>query len=187
MKVKGTRGGILLSLEPGEGTEAVIGALAAQGELLKGNVSLEISERTPFELIRAITELVEEAGGRLLDVRPQGGGRAPGAETVIIARTVRSGARIEATGSVVVLADVNSGAEIIANDDIIVLGTLRGVAHAGASGNESAIIWAERIMSPQLRIGGALARASGEESQATGPEVAHLKGGAILVRPWSSV
>ena len=50
------------------------------------------------------------------------------------------------------LGDVNGGAEVIAEDNIIVLGNLRGMAHAGAKGNEKAIIAAHMIDSPQIRI-----------------------------------
>ena len=67
------------------------------------------------------------------------------------------------------------------------LGTLRGVAHAGAAGNEKAVIWAERILSPQLRIGGALAQSAGDETGVKGPEVAHLRDGAIVIRPWNTL
>ena len=74
------------------------------------------------------------------------------------------------------------------SDLIIVVGVLRGLAHAGAGGNEKAVIWAERILSPQLRIGGALAQAGGDDAAAVaGPEVAHLKGGAIVIRPWNVI
>ena len=93
---------------------------------------------------------------------------------------------MESTGSVVILGDVNAGAEILANDDIIVIGTLRGLAHAGAGGNDKAVIWAQRIASPQLRIGSALAQADDEPDAARGPEIAHRRDGQIVVRPWQS-
>jgi len=187
MKARGTRDNILLSLEPGDDVLQVSGALDAHAELLEGRVSLELAERTPFELIKEIAERVSAAGGELVDVRPPTAVIQARGETVIVARTVRSGGRVESSGSVVVLGDVNSGAEVLANDDIIVVGMLRGLAHAGASGNEKAVIWAERIMSPQLRIGGALAQSGGDESEIKGPEVAHLKDGAILIRPWNTL
>lgn len=65
---------------------------------------------------------------------------------------VRSGQRIEYEGSIVVLGDVNGGAEIIAGDNVIVVGVLRGLAHAGASGNKKAIIAAASIDCKQIRI-----------------------------------
>ncbi len=187
MKARGTRGGILLSLEPGDDAEQVAQALDAHSELLEGRVSLELAERTPYEVVQVVAGRVAAAGGEFTDVRPPTAVIQARGETVIVARTVRSGGKVESSGSVVVLGDVNSGAEILANDDIIVVGILRGLAHAGASGNEKAVIWAERILSPQLRIGGALAQSGGDEGDVKGPEVAHLKDGAIVIRPWNTL
>ena len=66
--------------------------------------------------------------------------------------SLRSGNRIEFEGSVVILGDLNAGAEVIAEDNIIVLGAIRGLAHAGAKGNKKAIIAANSIEAPQIRI-----------------------------------
>lgn len=66
--------------------------------------------------------------------------------------SLRSGNKIEFEGTVVVLGDINAGAEVIAEDHIIVLGTIRGLAHAGAKGNKKAIIAANSIEAPQIRI-----------------------------------
>ena len=57
------------------------------------------------------------------------------------------------SGRVVIIGDVNDGAEVIAEDNIVVLGALRGMAHAGAKGNNEAVIAARIIDSPQIRIG----------------------------------
>lgn len=65
---------------------------------------------------------------------------------------LRSGQRIEFEGSIVVIGDVNGGAEVIAEENIVILGDLRGLAHAGAKGNLQAIIAANKIYSPQIRI-----------------------------------
>lgn len=66
--------------------------------------------------------------------------------------SLRSGQKIEFEGSLVIIGDVNSGAEVIAEENIVVLGILRGLAHSGAKGNKDAIIAAEKILSPQIRI-----------------------------------
>ena len=68
-------------------------------------------------------------------------------ETRFIRHTLRSG-QIERAleGNMVILGDVNPGAEVVAAGDIIVLGTLRGVAHAGALGNTSSIIFALNLL-----------------------------------------
>ena len=66
--------------------------------------------------------------------------------------SLRSGKKIEFEGSVVILGDINAGAEVFAEDHIIVLGEIRGLAHAGANGNKKAIIAANSIACPQIRI-----------------------------------
>lgn len=72
--------------------------------------------------------------------------------TKFVKNSLRNGTKIEYEGSVVVLGDVNAGAEIVAEDNIVILGNLRGLAHAGAKGNKKAIIAANMIDCPQIRI-----------------------------------
>lgn len=73
-------------------------------------------------------------------------------ETRYVYNSIRSGNKEEYVGSLVICGDVNSGAEVIAGGNIIVLGTLRGVAHSGANGNNKAIISANSIEATQIRI-----------------------------------
>lgn len=73
-------------------------------------------------------------------------------ETKFYKGSLRSGQKIEFEGSLVILGDLNGGAEAIAGENIIVLGALRGLAHSGAKGNKKAIIAANSIECPQLRI-----------------------------------
>lgn len=73
-------------------------------------------------------------------------------KTTFYRNSVRSGQKIEYEGSIVILGDVNGGAEVVAEENIVILGNLRGLAHAGAKGNKKAIIAANMIVSPQIRI-----------------------------------
>ena len=182
MKTRGTRSGILLSLDAQDTPETV--AQVGASELLAGKVFVELAERTPWATLKAVESLVESAGGTLAEVRPPSAVVQARGETQIVSRTVRSGGHVESRGSVIIIGDVNAGAEIIAEDDIIVLGTLRGVAHAGVGGNEQAFIWAQQVKSKQLRIAGALAQAGGDNKTVSGPEVAQLHNGQIILRPW---
>lgn len=184
MKLKGTRGGLLLILEDGDQLDDIDREFERTQTVLEGRVSLQLEGTFSWELISHIDERIREAGGEVVEIRPPSVVMAARGETKIIARTVRSGGRVVSSGSVVVLGDVNSGAEIVANDDIIVVGQLRGLAHAGADGNENAVIWAEKIVSPQLRIGEALAQQGADTGSSDGPEVALLKGGAITITEW---
>jgi septum site-determining protein MinC len=185
MKTRGTRGGILLSLESSDSLELLDAFNDEQNALLTNKVTVELSDKTPWGLLEAIAKKVSENGGELETVRPPSSVVRTKGETLIIAKTIRGGALVESTGSLIILGDVNAGAELVAEDDIIVIGTLRGVAHAGATGNEQAVIWAQKILSPQLRIAGQLAQAGSDNpNEGKHAEVAHLKDGQIVIRPW---
>lgn len=79
--------------------------------------------------------------------------------------SLRSGQKLENEGSIVIIGDLNSGAEVIAGENIIILGRLMGLAHAGAKGNKKAIIAAERIETPQIRISNILKSIQKEDDE----------------------
>ena len=60
-----------------------------------------------------------------------------GDEAILVRRTLRSGYKLEHPGHVTVIGDVNPGAEITAGGSILIWGRMRGVAHAGAEGDEA--------------------------------------------------
>ena len=106
-------------------------------------------------------------------------------ETRFIRQTLRSG-QIERAleGNMVILGDVNPGAEVVAAGDIIVLGALRGVAHAGALGNASSVIFALNLLPTQLRIGRFITRAPAEQHQRQRAEIARVVEDAIVVEEY---
>lgn len=107
-------------------------------------------------------------------------------ETRFIRHTLRSG-QIERAleGNMVILGDVNPGAEVVAAGDIIVLGTLRGVAHAGALGNTSSVIFALNLLPTQLRIGRFITRAPAEQQHRhRSAEIARVLEDAIIVEEY---
>jgi septum site-determining protein MinC len=98
---------------------------------------------------------------------------------------LRSGVRITYEGNVVVMGDVNSGAEIVAGGSIIVWGRLRGVVHAGAKGDETAVVCALELAPTQLRIAGEIA-VSPKKQAKSHPEVARLQDGNLTAEPWQT-
>lgn len=80
-------------------------------------------------------------------------------EIVTVARIIRSGQILEVPGDLVLIGDVNPGGTVIAGGNIFIMGALRGVAHAGYSGNEQAVIVASSMKPTQLRISDCLNRA----------------------------
>jgi len=102
--------------------------------------------------------------------------------TLFIRRTLRSGQSVNYPGHVVVIGDVNPGAEIVAGGDIVVLGALRGMAHAGGAGDNTAIIAALRLQPTQLRIADVFTRPpDDDQSLPAVPEVALLRDGTIVI------
>jgi len=100
---------------------------------------------------------------------------------LFVERTLRSGKSVQFEGHVVVLGDVNPGAEIIATGNIVVLGSLRGVAHAGATGERRASVSAYHLAPTQLRIADLVTRAPDEEASGRGPEIARIKDDQLIV------
>ena len=96
---------------------------------------------------------------------------------------LRSGGRVTFDGNVVVMGDVNSGAEIVAGGSIIVWGRLRGVVHAGAQGDENAVVCALELAPTQLRIAGEIAISPKKQGKSQ-PEVARLRDGNLMAEPW---
>lgn len=98
----------------------------------------------------------------------------PLAEPLYLQMTVRSGIEIRHPGTVVVLGDLNPGGIVVADGDILVWGRLRGIAHAGASGNSKCLIMALQMEPTQLRIADYVARAPTNPPAVFYPEIAYV-------------
>jgi septum site-determining protein MinC len=105
-------------------------------------------------------------------------------DAVVWERTLRSGQSIRHPGHVIVLGDVNAGAEIEAGGHVMVWGRLRGTVHAGATGDEDAIVCALDMLPTQLRIAGHITRSPEERQGNPTPEVAVVRDGQIVATPW---
>lgn len=104
---------------------------------------------------------------------------------LMMKQTLRSGQRVSHKGHLVIIGDVNPGAELVADGDITIWGALRGMAHAGASGNSSAEIRALKFEPIQLRIAQAIARSPDRNkpgsTHSSGPETARIIEGKIRI------
>ncbi len=209
---RGTRDGVLIVLDEETGYETLkrrlVERLEEAGSFFHGSrVILDTGSRTlePAELVE-LEEIMSRSGVHLEKV-VHGHSASKAAEvehvsaaaekpvteesnsreTLLIKRTLRSGQRIGYDGNVVVLGDANPGSEILATGDIVVVGALRGVAHAGASGDAGAIVAALRLSPTQLRIAGRIARPPEGGMNPGRPEVARLADGGIVVEAMSWV
>jgi septum site-determining protein MinC len=112
---------------------------------------------------------------------PTAGEDMPG---IVVRRTLRSGQAIHHTGHITLIGDVNPGAELVAGGDIVVWGRLRGTAHAGAIGDDGAVICALRLAPSQIRIATHIARAPERSRPPKVPEMASIQDGGIVVEQW---
>jgi len=104
---------------------------------------------------------------------------------MMVRRTLRSGIRVHHPGSIVILGDVHPGAEVVAGGDVLVWGKLHGTVHAGAFGDNGAVVCALDFAPTQLRIGHFITRSPDDRRRKTQPETGHVRNGRIEVIPWN--
>jgi septum site-determining protein MinC len=214
VSIKGTKDGLLISLDSAEEWQLVINDLTAR---IDGNsaffagarITVDVGSRPiPKYALRTLKAALERRGLTLSnDLRASfsgRGGSAPAAEQaetaetlpikseedvltgVMIRKTLRSGRTIHSEGHVVVLGDVNPGAEVIAGGDVVIWGVLRGNVHAGAYGNESSVVCALDMMPTQLRIAGVLYEPPrGAKRTKSAPEIASVRSNQIIMDSWN--
>lgn len=137
-------------------------------ELIKDNIDVDIEFDMPKSLgLSSITRTFKQ--------------EIAISETKFHKGSLRSGQKIETEGSIVILGDVNSGAEVIASDNIVVLGNLRGLAHAGAKGNEKAIIAAGNLDAVQIRISNVLKEIDRDEEPMHKQAYVYVDNGKIII------
>lgn len=136
------------------------------------DAQLPTQARTP----QAQADDESESKGAVVDEWPDAG--------MVVRRTLRSGQSLRHPRSIVIIGDVNPGAEIIAGGDIVVWGKLRGTVHAGALGDESAVVCALDLAPTQLRIGTRITRSPEDGRRKPIPETARVTDGQIVAEPW---
>lgn len=99
-------------------------------------------------------------------------------------QTLRSGQTVRFDGNVIINGDSNPGSEIVASGDIVVIGSLRGIAHAGAKGDESCQIISTNLRPTQLRIASSIGRPPDDQSPNSNfAEYAWISDGEIHIGP----
>jgi septum site-determining protein MinC len=181
---------------------------------LGGRVALQVGDRAlSAEQLQAIGAALERIGvtlwavegehpttcaaakelGLETSLRPPAQGPASSDEVpreeiagMVARRTLRSGQMVRYAGHVTLIGDVNAGAEVVAGGDIVIWGKLRGTVHAGAMGDEGAIICALQLAPSQIRIGSHIARPPERGRPPAVPEVARVQEGQIVVERWNA-
>jgi septum site-determining protein MinC len=86
---------------------------------------------------------------------------------------------------VVVLGDVNAGAEIVAEGSVIIWGRLRGAVHAGARGDEAAVVCALEFAPLRLQIAEEAVNLPKQRETAQAG-MAFIEDGRVSISPWQS-
>lgn len=155
----------------------LVGILATDPETLRAAETLALP--TSLDAIPELEPEIEEEYVEPLDSEEYGTGG------VLIKRTLRNGRTVRSGGHVVVIGDVNNGAEIVAVGDIVVWGKLRGIVHAGAEGDESAVVCALDLAPTQLRIASLISIPPKENKRRKPrPEIARVIDGQIEAMRW---
>ncbi len=113
----------------------------------------------------------------------QTGTEQAGEPAILIRKTLRSGVKVSHPGHVIVMGDVNPGAEIVAAGNVLVWGRLRGTVHAGAEGDQSAVISALMMNPAQLRIAG-ITTLIDPKAFRQKPVTASLTEDGLILEPW---
>lgn len=210
--IKGTRDGLLVTIGEGRLSDLLAELAKRLGRTASffkgGHVSLQVGRRklsvAELEEIKALlsqngvslravltTSPITRAAARSLGLQT---GAKPVTEPspprdatqgIVVQRTLRSGQIVQHPGHIVIIGDVNPGAEVVAGGNVVVWGKLRGMVHAGAMGDDSAMVCALSLAPTQLRIGNHIARPpEGGERPSAIPEVAQVKEGKIIVEAW---
>ncbi len=212
--IKGTAQGILLKPQSYNWSEVLhtlaVALRDAEGFFRGGRVIMELGDRTlPEEQLLAIENLLSQHDIDLWAVLSQNETTIrtvrsygiltrlpkeaesttsemvnPEQQSIFIQKTLRSGQKIHSAGHITLIGDVNSGAEVVAGGNLVVWGRISGVAHAGALGDEQALVCALDLQPSQLRIAGYIGRTPDSGNILPRPEIAYVKNGQIIAEAW---
>lgn len=170
--------------------------LLAQHHLTLGLIRTSAPDTFQLALALGLAAHLENADSRLVTMAQPALANVVEEQHFVYSGHLRAGQVLRRQEHILVIGDVNPGATVISAGDILVWGRLRGVAHAGAGGDERAVIAALELSPVQLRIDETLAIAP-EVQQSKGwgpwrrainkqPEIAYLTGSEIVVEAWDA-
>lgn len=202
LSVKGSKDGLVVTLEENMDLEEAKKQLREKFEntkdfFNKGKLTITINaiNYTEFEICElqgVIKEVLNEAEVcfvSYLELKRAEAMKTDESEPTRFYRgTVRAGQRLTATKNLVVIGDANPGSELVAGGNVIVVGSLKGMVHAGAAGDEEAFVIALSLMPTQLRIANFITRAPDDlvENVRLIPEIATIKDKSIYIEQFST-
>ncbi len=193
---KGSRTGLYINLSEEPSFSDLLGELEgklndAHGFFRGSEAVVDVGGRVlTTEQLVLLERSLRSAGGFTLTqvVHEQQRERRRPDRARLVRGTLHSGQHIRHDGNVVVLGDINPGSEVIATRDVMILGRVRGVVHAGAGGDEEAVVAAFRLQPIQLRIADVVSRSPASvDAPRHGPqvpEIARLQDRIVVVQEY---
>ena len=201
--IKGSKAGLTVNLHPDLPFEQLCEAVAdkfRESARFWGSVqmtlTLEGRKLSPKEELQIVDAITENSQIQILCLLETDGDRIARCEKALTERLMELNSQtgqffrgdlergdvLESEASIVVIGNVATGARVAARGNVIILGTLSGSVHAGAGGNQNAVIAALEMAPLQLRIGNlqTTARDKGKRL-GRGPMVASVSGDRIMV------
>ncbi len=198
--LKGTKDGVRVVLDSSVPFSGVFDDIIKKFESAKGffskgkcTISFEgrhISDADRLKLERKINELLPDCDIVILysedeQSSPKVFTDIKEGYTKFYEGTVRSGRLLQSEGNLVVLGDINPGSEVVAAGNIVVMGSVRGIVHAGCTGNREAFIVALNLSPTQIRIADIITRPpDDDERKKIVPEKAYIKDETIYIEEY---
>ena len=201
VKIKGTKSGLQLVFSNGAEFEAIEQDIlrklrSGSGFFVRGTEIFVPKETFPEEQMERLRKIFHQHGlmfrtearqtqkpAETQSAPSQGEKPGDAHQMMVVNKTLRGGQEICTKNSVLVCGNVNPGAQIIAGGSIDIRGTCRGMVHAGAYGDTSAVVIADRLMPTQIRIANLIARSPDNPEEAGKAERASIKDGTIVIEP----
>lgn len=195
--LKGNKDGINVILSPNMPFNIVLSELAekinqSKGFFSGGNYKMYFSGRgfnsnERLKLEKTMSELLNDCDINILykdeaSEKPKVFQDIKEGYTKFYEGTIRSGQLVESEGNLVIIGDANPGSEVIAAGNVVVMGAIRGIVHAGCTGNRSAFVVALNLSPTQIRIADIITRPPDNEVRGEiTPERAYVKENTIYI------
>ncbi|MGD9677317.1 MAG: septum site-determining protein MinC [Vulcanibacillus sp.] len=109
-------------------------------------------------------------------------------QVIVKTGTIRSGQVYEVDGSILFIGDINPGGSIISTNSIYVIGSLKGIAHAGSTGDNNSVIVASEMDPIQLRINGVVRNKFEKNFKEKNISLyAYLRDGRIVLKKYNNI
>ncbi|KUK10303.1 MAG: putative septum site-determining protein MinC [Clostridia bacterium 41_269] len=200
--IKGTKNGLVICIEPRcefeEIKRELINKLEKASNFFKGaRFNIFSAGSLSAEQLQILKNICLDRGMTLdtsivlptqqNNSHPQASAKdSSGTDNIILRKNIRSGQIVTAPKDLVIVGNVNPGAELIAGGSIIVMGSLRGTVHAGAFGDDTAVVFAHEMQPSQIRIAQFVACSpdTREKEKINYPEIAYVSNNMIVIEKY---